>query len=46
MANTIRAAKNTFGGGLVMDLSPDNTPNEVLTSALNATLATFNGNEL
>ena len=46
MTNTIRAAKNTFGGGLVMDLSPDNTPNEVLTSALNATLATFNGNEL
>ena len=46
MANTIRASKNTFNGGLVMDLSPDNTPNEVLTSALNATLVTFNGNEL
>jgi hypothetical protein len=46
MANTIRAAKNTFGGGLVMDLAPDTTPNEVLTSALNATLVTFNGNEL
>lgn len=46
MANTIRAAKNTFQGGLVMDLSPDTTPNEVLTSALNATLVTFNGNEL
>ena len=46
MANTIRASKNTFNGGLVMDLSPDNTPNEVLTSALNATLVTFNGNEM
>lgn len=46
MANTIRAAKNTFYGGLVMDLSPDTTPNEVLTSALNATLVTFNGNEM
>ena len=46
MANTIRASKNTFSGGLVMDLSPDNTPNEVLTSALNATLVTFNGNEM
>jgi len=29
-----------------MDLAPDTTPNEVLTSALNATLVTFNGNEL
>lgn len=46
MANTIRAAKNTFQGGLVMDLAPDTTPNEVLTSALNATLVTFNGNEM
>lgn len=46
MANTIRASKNTFSGGLVMDLAPDTTPNEVLTSALNATLLTFNGNEL
>ena len=46
MANTIRAAKNSFQGGLVMDLAPDTTPNEVLTSALNATLVTFNGNEM
>ena len=46
MANTIRAAKNTFQGGLVMDLAPDTTPNEVLTSALNATLVTFNSNEM
>ena len=46
MANTIRASKSTFQGGLVMDLAPDTTPNEVLTSALNATLVTFNGNEI
>ena len=45
MANTIRAAKNQFQGGLVMDLAPETTPNKVLTSALNATLVTFNGNE-
>lgn len=46
MANTIKASKNTFSGGLVMDLAPDTTPNTVLTSALNATLVTFNGNEM
>ena len=46
MANTIRAAKNQFQGGLVMDLAPETTPNKVLTSALNATLVTFNGNEM
>ena len=46
MANTIKASKNTFSGGLVMDLAPDTTPNKVLTSALNATLVTFNGNEM
>ena len=46
MANTIRAARNDFSEGLVMDLAPDATPNKVLTSALNATLMTFNGNEL
>lgn len=46
MANTIRASKSTFSGGLVMDLAPDTTPNTVLTSALNATLVTFNGNEM
>lgn len=46
MANTIRASKNNFSGGLVMDLAPDTTPNTVLTSALNATLVTFNGNEM
>lgn len=46
MANTIRVSKSTFSGGLVMDLAPDTTPNTVLTSALNATLVTFNGNEM
>ena len=46
MANTIKASKSTFSGGLVMDLAPDTTPNTVLTSALNATLVTFNGNEM
>lgn len=45
MANTIRASKSKFQGGLVMDLAPETTPNNVLTSALNATLVTFNGNE-
>lgn len=29
-----------------MDFSPENTSNEVLTHALNATLLTFNGNEM
>lgn len=38
-------ATNTFQDGLVMDLNPLTTPNTVLTSALNATFVTFNGNE-
>lgn len=38
-------ATNTFQEGLIMDLNPLTTPNTVLTSALNATLVTFNGNE-
>ena len=37
---------NTFGDGLVMDTNPLVTPNNVLSNALNATLLTFNGNEL
>ena len=37
---------NEFKKGLVMDLSPENTPNQVLTNALNATLLTYNGNEM
>ena len=36
---------NTFSDGLVMDVSPLVTPNNVMCNALNATLLTFNGNE-
>ena len=46
MANVIKKATNKFLKGLVMDFSPENTRNEVLTHALNATLLTFNGNEM
>ena len=46
MANVIKKATNKFTKGLVMDFSPENTQTEVLTHALNATLLTFNGNEL
>lgn len=38
--------KNTFQDGLIMDFSPDNTSATSLTSALNATILTFNGNEM
>lgn len=46
MANTVMSTKNTFEEGLVMDFAPDNTQSSILTSALNATLLTFNGNEM
>ena len=46
MAETTKIARNTFRDGLMMDLAPDNTQNTVLTNALNATLFTYNGNEL
>lgn len=46
MANTTFTAKSTFAEGLVMDFAPDNTQANTLTSALNATLLTFNGNEM
>ena len=46
MANVIKKATNRFTKGLIMDFSPENTKNEVLSNALNATLLTFNGNEL
>lgn len=36
---------NTFNEGMIKDLTPLVTPNNVLTDALNATLITFNGNE-
>ena len=46
MSNVIKSATNKFTKGLIMDFSPENTSNEVLTHALNATLLTFNGNEM
>lgn len=46
MSDIIKKATNRWAKGLVMDFSPENTNNEVLTHALNATLLTFNGNEL
>lgn len=46
MAEVIRKATNRFNKGLIMDFSPENTKNDTLTHALNATLLTFNGNEL
>ncbi len=36
---------NTFTGGLVMDIHPLMTPNNILTNCLNGTLVTFQGNE-
>lgn len=36
---------NTFNEGLIMDLNPIVTPNNVVSNALNATLVTMNGNE-
>lgn len=36
---------NVFTDGLVMDLNPIVTPNNVVSNALNATLITMNGNE-
>ena len=44
--NTVMTAKNSFSEGLIMDFSPDNTQANCMTSALNATLLTFNGNEM
>lgn len=40
-----KSTANTFDKGLVMDLNPITTPNNVMTSALNVTMITFNGNE-
>lgn len=39
------ATTNTFQDGLLMDLNPLTTPNNVLTNCLNGTLITYNGNE-
>lgn len=38
-------ALNTFTEGLVMDLNPLTTPNNVLTDCLNGTIITYNDNE-
>ena len=46
MANINKKTTNSFSKGLIMDFSPEKTGNEVLTHALNATLLTFNGNEM
>lgn len=46
MPQTRTTAKNTFSEGLIMDFAPDNTQANVLSNALNATLLTFNGNEM
>lgn len=36
---------NTFEGGMIMDLDPITTPANVLTSALNSTMITYDGDE-
>lgn len=36
---------NTFTGGLIMDIHPLMTPNNILINCLNGTLVTFQGNE-
>lgn len=45
MSNVL-TAKNSFQDGLLMDFAPENTGAGNLTNALNATLVTFNGNEM
>lgn len=40
-----KESSNEFTEGLVCDLNPINTPNTVLTDALNATIITYDGNE-
>lgn len=42
---TKKKASNTFNKGMKMDLNPLNTPNDVMTSCLNGTIITYNGNE-
>ena len=41
-----KEAVNTFSNGLVYDLNPITTPNNVLTDCVNGTFVTFNGDEL
>lgn len=38
-------ATNTFSEGLITDLNPLTTPNNVLTDCINGTIITYNGNE-
>lgn len=40
-----KESSNQFAEGLISDLNPINTPNTVLTDALNATIITYDGNE-
>lgn len=40
-----KEAINTFSEGLIMDLNPLTTPSNVMTSCLNGTIITYNGNE-
>lgn len=40
-----KEAVNTFNDGLIMDLNPLTTPSNVMTSCLNGTIVTYNGNE-
>lgn len=40
-----KEAINIFSEGLIMDLNPLTTPSNVMTSCLNGTLITYNGNE-
>ena len=40
-----KEAINIFSEGLIMDLNPLTTPYNVMTSCLNGTLITYNGNE-
>lgn len=46
MPSTRMTATNTLNKGLVMDFNPAVTQDDILTNALNATLLTFNGNEM
>lgn len=43
---TKKECTSTMNGGLVMDLNPLSTPNDVLSYCLNGTLITHNGNEM
>ena len=40
-----KESSNQFTEGVISDLNPINTPNTVLTDALNATIITYDGNE-